>query len=137
MRALLITLVLALVAVLAMAEVKAPVCNASRPGVSPSPVATADWARIQGLLPVEPAPRSIDFPCPTVSNCSVNCLPSAGTTVDTEERACRADDNSVFHCPGLETIHVTSGSCHQAPCCTQIPACFCGPCGSYQTWTCA
>jgi hypothetical protein len=135
MRAVLITLVLALVAMLAAAEVKAPVCSAAGKGVAAGPVSSADWARIQGFQ-VQPSLRSIDFPCPEIRSCGLNCSPSGGSTVDTGEPACR-EGNHVIHCPAGKTIHVTSGGCIQAACCSQFPACLCGPCAGFQTWNCA
>jgi hypothetical protein len=135
MRAILINLVLVLVAIVAAAEVNAPACPAAANSVVAAPISAADWARIQGL-PIQPSPRSIDFPCPDVRNCGANCFPSGGSVTDTGEPACR-EGNQVIHCPAGKTIHVTSGSCIQRPCCTQIPACLCGPCSGFQSWTCA
>lgn len=136
MRAILISLVLVLVAVLAVAEVKAPTCATPQQGASPAPISISDWARIQGLQVMEPAPRSTDFACPAVFNCGVNCSPNGGSTVDTGETSCQGD-GFAFHCGPGKTIHVTSGSCRKATCCTQFPACLCGPCAGWQTWTCA
>src|SRR5262245_15689286 len=135
MRAILITLVLALVAVLAAAEVKAPVCPAPQGSSAAAPIAMADWARLQGLQ-VEPSPRSTDFPCPAIFSCGVNCSPSEGATYDTGEASCTGD-GFAFHCAPGKTIHVTGGSCIRAYCCTHFPYCLCGPCSGWQTWTCA